>query len=129
MLPDEEITQRIIGAADEVHRTLGPGFLESIHEEALAAEFEGIGLRFARQRSLPVHCRGRRVGEHRLDFLVEERVVVELQAVLHLDPVFFAIVRSYLKAMNLASGLILNFAAMPMEIRRVGREATARQPK
>ncbi|NJN06157.1 MAG: GxxExxY protein [Rhodobacteraceae bacterium] len=124
---NEDITVRIIGAAIAVHRALGPGFLEEVYEEALAIEFEELGIPFERQRPVPITYRGRRIKDHRLDFLVDGRIVVELKAVSELEPIFFAIVRSYLKATNLQDGLILNFATMPLTIKRVGREDSARR--
>ncbi len=116
------ITQRVIGAAITVHRELGPGFIESIYEQAMALEFTAQGIAFAQQKIVPVAYRGTHVGEHRLDFLVEECLAVELKAVKALEDVHFAIVRSYLKATNLNHGLILNFSTMPLGIRRVLRE-------
>ena len=122
MLPHEQLTGRIIAAAIEVHRALGPGFLESIYENALALEPEASGLRFERQRNVPIRYRQQLVGEHRVDLLVEGVIVVELKAVSGLEPIFFATVRSYLKALELEAGLLLNFAATPLTVKRVGRE-------
>jgi len=127
MLPNQESTQRIIGAAIEVHKALGPGFLESAYEEALAIEFTHQGIVFERQKALPVSYRGQKIAEHRLDFLVESCVVVELKAISALEDIHFAIVRSCLKAAELESALLLNFATMPLTIKRVGREEPARQ--
>src|SRR6266478_7157212 len=121
-LRDSEITNRIIAAAIEVHRELGPGFLESIYENALAVEFAIRGIAFIRQKSIPLFYRDHQIGEHRLDFLVEEKIVVELKAIDGLENVHFAIVRSYLKASGLADGLILNFSTMPLTVKRVRRE-------
>ncbi len=122
MLPHEQLTGRIIAAAIEVHRALGPGFLESIYENALALELEASRLRFERQRNVPIRYRQQLVGEHRVDLLVEGVIVVELKAVSGLEPIFFATVRSYLKALDLEAGLLLNFAATPLTVKRVGRE-------
>ncbi|MGB0766946.1 MAG: GxxExxY protein [Phycisphaeraceae bacterium] len=105
----EALTQRIIGAAIEVHRSLGPGFLESIYETALEIELAKRGLKVDRQLAVTVYYDDQPVGLHRLDMLVEGLVVLELKAVKELDPVFFATVRSYLKAMHLKRGLLLNF--------------------
>ena len=80
-LRDSEITQQIIAAAIRVHRGLGPGFLESIYEEALAVEFAPSGIQFVRQYPVPLFYRDHQIGEHRLDFLVEGKIVVELKAV------------------------------------------------
>ncbi len=115
-------SDRIIAAAIAVHRELGPGFLESAYEAALAVELELTGVRYERQKTLPLFYRGRGIGEHRLDFLVEGLFVVELKAVAELERIHFSIVRSYLKAANLQDALLFNFAAMPLTIKRVGRE-------
>jgi GxxExxY protein len=119
---DSEITDAIISAAIAVHRELGPGFLESIYEQALAVEFALRGIAFVRQKPIPLFYRDHQIGEHRLDFLVEEKIVVELKAIDALENVHFAIVRSYLKASGLADALILNFSSMPLTVKRVRRE-------
>ena len=121
-LRHREITDVIIAAAIAVHRELGPGFLESIYEQALAVEFALRGIAFVRQKPIPLFYRDHQIGEHRLDFLVEDKIVVELKAVEALENVHFAIVRSYLKAAGLADGLILNFSSMPLTMKRVRRE-------
>ena len=121
-LTDRDLTERIIAAAIAVHRALGPGFLESVYEEALSVELRLQGIAFERQKVVPLLYRDCPVGEHRLDLLVENRLVVELKAVRTLDDVFFAQVRSYMKAIGTESGLLLNFASMPLTIKRVARE-------
>jgi len=126
MLADTEITDRVIGAAIQVHRTLGPGFLEAIYEEALAVELDHLEIAHERQKPAFIQYRGKPIGEHRLDFLVEGKVIVELKAIKAIEDVHFAIVRSYLKATDLQSALLLNFASMPLTIKRVGREASGR---
>jgi GxxExxY protein len=126
MLADKEITDRIIGAAIQIHKTLGPGFLEAIYEEALATEFDHLGINYERQRIIRIEYRGKPIGEHRLDFLVEGKVIAELKAIQSLEDIHFAIVRSYLKATGLQSALLLNFASMPVTIKRVGREESGR---
>jgi len=121
-MPDMELTAEIIGAAITVHQALGPGFLESIYEEALCIELTLRKIPFERQRRIIVTYSEHPVGEHRLDLLVAERVVVELKAARDLDPIHFAVVRSYMKATNVNTGLILNFAAIPLSVKRVCRE-------
>jgi GxxExxY protein len=114
-------------AAIAVHKQLGPGFLESIYEEALAIELDHLRIPFERQKPVQIFYRNRVLGEHRLDFLVAKRVVVvELKAIQALEPIHFSIVRSYLKATQVQSGLLLNFATMPLTVKRVGREDIAR---
>ena len=122
ILRDSEMTQQIIAAAIRVHRALGPGFLESIYEEALAVEFALSGIQFVRQYPVPLFYRDHQIGEHRLDFLVEGKIVVELKAVSRLEDIHFAIGRSYLKAISLEDGLLFNFATAPLTIKRFCRE-------
>lgn len=119
MLEHGALTQQIIGAAIEVHRRLGPGFLEAIYENALLHELRKRGLRAESQVPVAVLYDGIAVGEHRLDLLVEETIVVELKAIKDLEDIHFAIVRSYLNALKLEHGLLLNFRAMPLLIKRV----------
>ena len=80
-LRDSKLTEEIIACAIRVHRTLGPGFLESVYEEALAVEFALSGIQFIRQHPVPLFYRDHQVGEHRLDFLVEPKIVVKLKAI------------------------------------------------
>jgi GxxExxY protein len=122
ILRDSEITNQIIAAAIRVHRELGPGFLESIYEEALAVEFALSGIQFIRQHPIPLFYRDHQIGEHRLDFLIEGKIIVELKAISQLEDIHFAIGRSYLKATNLQDGLLLNFASAPLTIKRFCRE-------
>jgi len=118
-LEHEALTERIIGAAIEVHRRLGPGFLESIYEKALVIELRKRSMDVVAQVEIPVTYDGIEIGLHRLDLLVEKTIVVELKAVKNLEDVHFAVVRSYLKALGQKHGLLLNFAKPTLEIRRV----------
>ncbi len=121
-LGNELLIERVIGAAIRVHIELGPGFLESLYEEALAIELLELGIEFQRQKPVPVFYRAQPIGEHRIDLLVESAVVLELKATATLEKVHFAILRSYLKALGLSDGLLFNFAATRLTIKRVGRE-------
>lgn len=121
----EELTGSIIGAAIEVHKTLGPGFIEAVYEEALAIELRERKIPFERQLPISVLYHGYVVGLHRLDFLVDDQVVVELKAVKDLTENHFAIVRSYLRATDRMHGLMLNFAKVTLEIKRVRARADA----
>ena len=125
-MDNEELIRRIIGAAIAVHKELGPGFLESVYETALTVELDRLGIQYERQKTVDILYRGQKVGEHRLDLLIEKTVIVENKAVLNLEKVFFVNVRSYLKASNLKNALLLNFAAMPLTIKRVGPEDAQR---
>ena len=118
-LAHEELTGRIIACAIEVHKTLGPGFLESVYEAAMMVELKRAGLKVESQMPLRILYREIMVGEHRLDLLVEDTIIVELKAISALEDIHFAIVRSYLKAAGLEHGLLLNFATMPLTVKRV----------
>jgi GxxExxY protein len=121
-LQDEDLSQEIIGAAIEVHRSLGPGFLESLYEEALCIELDNLRIPYERQKTLEIRYLNHKIGEHRLDLLIASKLVVELKAVKEIEPIHFTIVRSYVKASNATSGIILNFSTMPLTIKRVGME-------
>ena len=121
-LQDEDLSQEILGAAIEVHRSLGPGFLESLYEEALCIELDNLGIPYERQKTLEIRYRNHKIGEHRLDLLIASKLVVELKAVKEIEPIHFTIVRSYVNASNATSGIILNFSTMPLTIKRVGME-------
>lgn len=121
-LKDGDLTERLIGAAIEVHRALGPGFLESFYEEALCIELSERGIPFERQKTIKITYRNQPIGEHRLDLLIDGKLVVELKAAKEVEPIHFSVVRSYVKAAKATSGIILNFSAMPLAIKRVGLE-------
>ena len=121
-LGNRDLTEQIIAAAIRVHKELGPGFLETMYEEALAIELTNAGLGFERQKILPVFYREHVIGEHRLDLLVEGSVIIELKAIAELANIHYAIVRSYLKAAGLNDALLLNFAGTRLGVKRVGRE-------
>jgi GxxExxY protein len=116
------LTDRIIAAAIRVHKELGPGFLEVMYEEAVAIELASAGISFERQKLLPIFYREHLIGEHRLDMVVEDKIIVELKAISAIEDIHFAIVRSYLKASHLADALLLNFATARLTVKRVGRE-------
>jgi GxxExxY protein len=106
-----QLTQRIIGCAIEVHRQLGPGLLESIYEAALAVELDLAAIPYSRQIAVPVRYKNRTIGEHRLDLIVSDQVVVELKAVERHESVFDAQLLTYLKLTGCPLGLLINFNA------------------
>jgi GxxExxY protein len=110
-LPDETeaLLQRIIGCALQVHRQLGPGFLESVYTEALCIELEVQGLPFERERSVVVTYRDRKILGQRVDLIVGGAVIVEVKAVARLDPLFQAKLISYLRTTGFRAGLLVNF--------------------
>lgn len=105
----DELTERIIGAAIEVHRILGPGLLESIYEDALCHEFSLRDIRCERQAEVQVHYKGKSLQGQRLDILVEGQVVVELKSLTKLPDLALAQTLSYLKATGLHRALLINF--------------------
>ncbi len=107
-MPDE-LTERIIGAAIEVHRELGPGLLESIYEEALCYEFDLQGIKHQRQVPADIIYKGKVIKGQKIDLLVENEVVVEIKSLSKMPEVTLAQTLSYLKATNLKRGLIVNF--------------------
>ena len=122
--PDRDtdaLANLIIGAAIEVHRHLGPGFLESVYEEALAIELADRGVVFQRQAMIGVDYKGRRVGKARIDMMFGDRLLLELKAIEELAAIHTAQVISYLKATRCHVGLLINFnvPALKTGIRRV----------
>jgi len=118
-LEHEELTGAVIGAAIAVHKELGPGFIESVYDNALAIELRKRALRFQRQVAVPVLYHGAEVGMHRLDLFVDDQIVVELKAVKEISDVHFAVARSYLRAVHRMHGLILNFSKRILGVKRV----------
>jgi len=117
-----ELSRRILGAAVEGHKILGPGLLGSAYEEAVCHEFTLRGLSFERQKAVPVQYKDVKLScGYRLDLLVENKIVVELKAVKQIEPIFEAQLLTYLKQLELWLGLLLNFnvPVMKQGIRRV----------
>jgi GxxExxY protein len=105
----DELARAVIGAAIEVHRHLGPGFLESVYEEALCVEMADRRIPFERQKEISVLYKGREIGKQRIDLLVGKSLIVELKTVEALAEIHKAQVISYLKATGLSLGLLINF--------------------
>ena len=116
---DEDITEKIIGAAYKVANTLGAGFLEKVYENALAIELKKSGLSVKQQYSLPVYYEDELVGNYFADLLVEDSVIVELKAVRELVSEFSAQVINYLKAARINTSLLINFGKPKIEIKRL----------
>ena len=117
----DELAHAVIGAAIEVHRHLGPGYLESMYEEALAIELTRRDISFQRQKGIAVSYKGQEIGEGRADFFVENHLLAELKAADALAPIHTAQVISYLKAIECGLGLLINFNVPVLKggIRRV----------
>ena len=115
----EKLTKKIIGSAIEVHRQLGPGFIESIYESALVVELHNMGLDVKQQHEMIVEYKGIQVGKHRFDLFVEDTIIVGLKTVKNFEDIHFAIVKSYLKSIKKKHGLLLNFAKTVLDVKRV----------
>lgn len=107
--PLKDITKRIISCAIEVHSALGPGLLENVYEEAMAHEFTLRGVIYKRQKEINLKYKGKDIGKHRVDYLVENEVIVELKAVESMNKIYEAQLLTYLKAMDKRVGLLINF--------------------
>ncbi|MEX1137893.1 MAG: GxxExxY protein [Bacteroidota bacterium] len=107
---ENEISERVIGCAIQVHKALGPGLLESVYEECMAAEMDAVGLRHERQRPVPVIYRTVKLDcGYRVDFLVEGKVVVDLKAIELVPPVMYSQVLTYARLLDKRLGLLINF--------------------
>lgn len=114
-----DLTSKIIGLAIKVHQELGSAYEEKIYQRALYLEFKKTGLKFEREKEISVSYNGVTIGKKKLDFVIENKVVVEIKKVEGIDKVHVAQVVSYLKTLRLQIGLILNFGKSKLEIKRV----------
>ncbi len=119
---NSELTGKIIGCAMKVHSTLGNGFQEAIYQRCLAIEFQKQGLGFARELNMTIYYEGIDVGMRRVDFLVEDQIMVEIKAISKLDDAHFAQGLNYLEAYKLETGLLINFGSKSLEYKRITNE-------
>jgi len=123
----EELTEKIINACITVHKTLGPGFLESIYHNALKIELARQKLCFESEKEIKVFYHDEAVGFHKIDLLVENEIIVELKTVEDLNKKYYAQVRSYLAALNKEVGLLVNLSGYVVDVRRVELKKTENQ--
>ncbi|TAE08892.1 MAG: GxxExxY protein [Bacteroidetes bacterium] len=116
---EDELTYKIIGCAMKVHSTLGNGFQEVIYQRALAIELRKSDFGFARELEMQIFYEGEEIGTRRVDFLVENEVMVELKALVALEDVHLAQGLNYLVAYKLHKGLLINFGAKSLEVKRL----------
>ena len=116
---EDDLTYKIIGCAMKVHTTLGNGFQEVIYQRALAIEMRRADLDFARELEMQIFYEGEEIGTRRVDFLVEHEVMVELKALVALEDVHLAQGLNYLVAYKLDKGLLINFGAKRLEVKRL----------
>lgn len=117
--PESELTGKIIGCAMEVHRILGNGFQEVIYQRALAIEMANNNISFSREHEMDILYKGERIGQRRVDFFVEGKIMVELKAVIQLEDVHLAQAINYLEAYGLDNGLLINFGSTSLQFKRV----------
>ena len=115
----DELTDKVIWCIITVHQTLGPGFLENIYRRALLLELRKRGVSAEPEREIPVYYDGQQIGRHRLDFLIDDQIILEIKTVENLSRAHYAQVRSYLKATGLSLALLVNFADERADFRRV----------
>ncbi|MEA3494421.1 MAG: GxxExxY protein [Bacteroidota bacterium] len=115
----EDLTHKIIGCAMKVHSALGNGFQEVIYQRALAIEFEKQGLAFQREMEMSIYYEGVNIGTRRVDFFVEDNIMVEIKALIQLEDVHLAQAMNYCQAYNLPIGLLINFGSKSMQFKRV----------
>ena len=115
----EALTRRIIGCAMQVHSTLGNGFQEVIYQRALNIEFELNNLQFTREQEMSIYYRDKAIGSRRVDFFVENSIMVEIKATTKLEDVHLAQALNYLECYKIHVGLLLNFGQRSLEFKRV----------
>jgi GxxExxY protein len=115
----KELTYKIIGCAMEVHRHLGNGFQEVIYQRALAIEMTTQGIEYSREHEMQIQYKGHDIGTRRVDFFVEEKIMVEIKALIGLEDVHLAQAMNYLEAYDLEIGLLINFGAKSLQHKRV----------
>ena len=113
-----ELTEKIIGCAMRVHKFLGSGFQEVIYQRALELELKKSDISFQRELEIPIYYHDAQVGTRRVDFLIEEKILVELKAITTLEDVHYAQILNYLTAYKLDIGLIINFGEKSLKFRR-----------
>ena len=115
----DEITYKVNGCAMKVHNTLGNGFQEVIYQRCLAIELEKAGLSFEREKEQTIFYDGIQVGTRRADFIVENKIIVELKALINLEDVHLAQAKNYVVAYNFPIGLLINFGANSLQFKKV----------
>ena len=115
----QDLTHKIIGAAMEVHRYLGNGFQEVVYQRALAIEFVLQGINYEREKEMPLVYKGHDIGTRRVDFFIEEMIMLEIKAVSQLEDVHLAQAINYLEAYGLEIGLLINFGNTSLQFKRV----------
>jgi len=114
-----DLTEKIIGYAMKVHSTLGNGFQEVIYQKALEIEFRKAGLGYTREMEMNIYYDGETIGTRRVDFFVEDAIMVELKAIIQLEDVHLAQAMNYLEAYKMEIGLLINFGSRSLQFKRI----------
>jgi GxxExxY protein len=115
----DDLTHKIIGCAMQVHTVLGNGFQEMIYQRALEIEMELEGLKFVREQEMSIYYRDIIIGSRRVDFFVENKIMVELKSIIQLEDVHLAQAINYLEAYNMEIGLLINFGSKSLTFKRL----------
>ncbi|MBF0124538.1 MAG: GxxExxY protein [Magnetococcales bacterium] len=123
----EALTRKIIGCAMQVHSTLGSGFQEVIYQRALAIEMAYQNLSFEREKEMDIYYRDTQIGTRRVDFFVEEKIMVEIKAIAAIEDVHIAQAMNYLEAYYMQIGLLLNFGSKSLQFKRIHNNAIGKE--
>lgn len=115
----EDLTRKIIGCAMEVHKQLGNGFQEVIYQRAMAIEMQIQGLEYSREHEMQIQYKSHEIGTRRVDFFVENVIMVELKTIINLEDVHLVQAMNYVEAYNLEIGLLINFGSKSLQFKRV----------
>lgn len=116
---EDDLTYKVIGCAMKVHAILGSGYQEIIYQRALAIELAKQGIRFVREYKMQVFYKGIKIGERRVDFLIEDWLVLEIKAVSNLEDSFLAQTMNYLEMFKFSYGLLINFGSSRLVCKRI----------
>lgn len=122
-----DITEKLIGCAMRVHQKMKNGYLESVYQNCLAIELDKAGVRYTKEVELPIYYEEVKVGKRRVDFLIEEKIIVELKAQVELNNAHLAQGLNYLETHNLEIGLLINFGSKSLQFRRLINERKLQQ--
>jgi len=123
----KELTYKIIGCAMEVHKHLGNGFQEVVYQRALSIEMKMQGIAFSREHEMQLEYKGYNIGTRRVDFFVENTIMVEIKALINLEDVHLAQAMNYVEAYNLEIGLLINFGSKSLQHKRVHNNNTIKE--
>ncbi|GAB3415635.1 GxxExxY protein [Niabella aquatica] len=115
----KDLTEKIIGAAMQVHSHLGNGFKEIIYQRALAIELDSLQIEYKQEYHIPIYYKEKQIGKGRVDFFIENKVMLEIKAFMQLENTHLRQAKNYLEAFNLQVGLLINFGGTSLEFKRI----------